>query len=313
MEFPDFAPEEALEILDAGRSFSGGAPPDTIPLGAGALPNFRKNAPPQTILGAEQKAWFLARLSSSGATWKIWGNTAGTLDGRADPRNLPGDLAGRWPGAGYAALVSGDLSNAYVERAEIYDFVRQAGITGFATVAGDRHSFWAGLAAKGLPPKPFEPIGVAFITGSISAPGLVEAYEHVLPVDHPLRALYLAHTANTGKAQASVNLLMHHGVKACLEFERTGDAALARRASNPELAPHLSFLDFGGHGYAVARVTGEQLDCEFVCIERPLERSSRPDGGPLVYRVVHRAKLWKSGERPRLEQQVLEGHPELSI
>ncbi len=42
----------------------------------------------------------------------------------------------------------GDHSSAYVERGEIYDFVRDHGITGFATVAGDRHSFWAGLAAK---------------------------------------------------------------------------------------------------------------------------------------------------------------------
>ena len=31
-----------------------------------------------------------------------------------------------------------------------------AGITGFAAVAGDRHSFWAGYAAKALPPAAFE-------------------------------------------------------------------------------------------------------------------------------------------------------------
>jgi alkaline phosphatase D len=45
---------------------------------------------------------------------------------------------------------------------------------------------------------------------------------------------------------------------------------------------------------------------------RPVERSDRPDGGPLRYRVRHRARLWRKGERPRLEQQVLEGDPELS-
>ena len=42
----------------------------------------------QTVLGAEQKAWFLDQLKTSTATWKIWGNTAGTLDMRADPQNL---------------------------------------------------------------------------------------------------------------------------------------------------------------------------------------------------------------------------------
>jgi hypothetical protein len=38
-----------------------------------------------------------------------------------------------------------------------------------------------------------------------------------------------------------------------------------------------------------------------------------PDGGPLRYRVVHTASLWKPGERPVLRQQVIEGDPGLSI
>ena len=41
------------------------------------IANFRKQEPPQTILGAEQKAWFLNRLKTSTATWKVWGNTTG--------------------------------------------------------------------------------------------------------------------------------------------------------------------------------------------------------------------------------------------
>ncbi len=55
------------------------------------------------------------------------------------------------------------------------------------------------------------------------------------------------------------------------------------------------------------------MECEFVCIPRPLERSDKPDGGPLLYRVVHRAPLWKKGERPQLEQRIVEGNPALSI
>ena len=52
---------------------------------------------------------------------------------------------------------------------------------------------------------------------------------------------------------------------------------------------------------------------EFVCIPRPISRSASPDGGPIRYRVTHVAKLWRSGERPHLTQQVLEGHVGLSI
>ncbi len=148
-----------MEILDAGNAYDGGRPPASIRYGDKEVVNFRREQPAQTVLGAEQKLWFLDRLKQSKATWKIWGNTVATLDMRADPQNLPPGLTSPWPGAGYAGFGGGDFSSAYVERGEIYDFVRDHGITGFATVAGDRHSFWAGLAAKSLPPQRFEPVG----------------------------------------------------------------------------------------------------------------------------------------------------------
>jgi alkaline phosphatase D len=307
-DFPNLISQEVLEILDAGRTCNHGHPPATIKFGDIEVPNFRKREPPQTILGVEQKAWFIDRLRGSTATWKIWGCSLGTLDWRADPQNLPPGLTKPWP-SGYASFGGGDHGAAYVERAEIYDAVRDAGITGFATVAGDRHSFWAGLAAKTLPPLPFEPIGIAFITGSISAPGIVEAMEHRLPKDHPLRPLFLVDRAAGQPPYASVNLLLRHGVRSCLELQKSGDLQRARAASNPSLAPHLSFLDLGGHGYATVRATGDTFETDFVCIPRPLERSERSDGGPLRYRIRHVARLWRKGERPRLAQQIVEGDP----
>src|ERR1022692_1125006 len=246
-DFPEFVPEEAMEILDAGLAHDQGPPPASIRYGQVEVPNFRKDQPVQTVLGAEQKAWFLEQLRTSTATWKIWGNTAGTLDMRADPQNLPEGLTESWPGAGYATFVMGDPSGAYMERAEIYDFVLEHGITGFATVAGDRHSFWAGLAAQTLPPKPFVPVGIAFVTGSISAPGLVEALEHALPKDHPLRSLYVGQGPGDRAPQPTVNMLLRHGVRSCFEYAQSGDIAKARALSNPNLSPHVSFIDMGGH------------------------------------------------------------------
>ena len=310
---PDFIPEEAVAILDAGRDYNCGHPPSVIHLGNAEIPNFRKNSPPQTIFGQKQKKWFFDRLRGSNATWKLWANTEGTLDWRADPQNLPPELAKTWPSSGYATVASSDHSNAFRERAEIYDFVREQRITGFAIVAGDRHSFWAGLASSALPPGKFDPVGVVFIAGSVSAVGFVEAYEHALPKDHPLYSLYLARPPGEVKPQPVINMLMRHGVRSALEYSRTGDLAAARRRSNPELSPHLSFLDLGGHGYAIVKATREQLECEFVCIERPIERAERADGGPLRYRVLHRTQLWKSGEHPILSQEFLEGRAELSL
>lgn len=312
-DFPELVPEEAMEILDAGRSYNDGNPPASIRYGSAEVRNFRKDAPPQTILGIEQKRWFLKRLTESTATWKIWGNTTATLDMRADPQNLPPGIAKPWPGAGYAGFANADWSNAYVERGEIYDFVRAHGITGFATVAGDRHSFWAGLASKSLPPKAFEPVGIAFVTGSISAPGIVEALEHGFPKQHPLRPLFLGQAQADQSPQPTINLLLRHGVRSCFEYAKSGDIEKARAASNPDLAPHLSFVDMGGHGYAVVHVTSRAFEAEFVCIPRPLERSDRADGGPLRYRSRFRTSLWGKGESPTMQAQVLEGDPHFSI
>jgi alkaline phosphatase D len=313
-EFLGMFPEDVMQVLDGGRAYDDGNPPDEVTFGDASVPNPRKSAPPQTILGAEQKAWFKERLRQSTATWKIWGNSLGALDFRADPQNLPPGLTRQsWPKDTYASLNSGDYGTAYLERSEIYSLVRDAKITGFAIVSGDRHSFWAGFASAELPPGEFDPVGLSFVGASISSPGTMEAQEHNLPKKHALRPLFLADRPAGAKPDWTFNMLVRHGVRSCLEYAKTFDLERARALSNPKLSPHLRFVDLGGHGYATVRLAADEMRTEFVCIPRPITRSERPDGGPLRYRVVHSAKLWAPGERPRLDQQVLEGDPGLSI
>ena len=237
----------------------------------------------------------------------------GTLDWRADPQNLPPNFGPKWKGGGYAGFGGGDFSGAYTERAEIYDALRDADVTGFVTVAGDRHSFWAGYASKSLPPTGFDPIGIAFVTGSLSAPGLVEAIEHVLPKDSPVRPLYLADRPDTSRPEPTINLTLHRGVRSALEYVRTGDIERARTLTNPDVSPHLTFVDMGGHGYSVVTATTADITTEFVCIPRPLARAETADGGSIIYRVRHKADIWQSGEKPQMVQQVVEGDPKLSL
>lgn len=306
-----WVPEELMQQLDGGRDYADGHPPAKLSFGDKSVANYRAAEAAQTMLGARQKAWFLERLRGAKATWKIWGNSLGTLDWRVDPQHLPAAL-GQWSGAGFALTGTGDWGCTYHERAEIFDAVRDAGITGFAIVSGDRHSFWAGYAAKALPPAAFEPVGVSFVTGSISAPGMAEANEHNLKADNPLRPLYLVNPEG-GPPQHTVNLLLHHGVRSALEYASSGDLRKAHAASNPELAPHLAFVDMSGHGYATVRVDADTMQTDFVCIPRPLERSPGDDGGPLRYRVRFEVPLWRPGERPRMQQTVVAGDPGLAV
>ena len=96
-------------------------------------------------------------------------------------------------------------------------------------------------------------------------------------------------------------------------MQRVEKSLRARALSNPNLAPHLKFVDMGGHGYSVVRAMDEWMETEFVCILRPVERSRRVDGGPILYRVRYRAKNWCGPERPEIEGQVIEGDPRFSI
>ncbi len=313
-EFPGMFPEDVAQVLDGGRAFNGGNPPAEVSFNGAHVPNSQRNAPPQTILGAEQKAWFKDQLRKSTATWKIWGNSQGAFQHRVDPQNLPpGLLKETWPSTTYALTLMGDYGAAYRERAEIYDLIRDAKITGFAIVSGDLHSFWAGYASSELPPGKFDPVGLSFVGASLSSAGTMEAQEHNVPKTDPLRPLFLADRPDGAKPDWTHNMLLRHGVRSCLEYAKSFDLKRARALSNPELAPHLEFLDLGGHGYAKVRLTGNEMRTEFVCIPRPISRSGSPDGGPLRYRVALVAKLWRPGERPRLEPQVLEGDVGLSI
>jgi alkaline phosphatase D len=313
-DYDGMFPDDLLQVLDGGRAFNGGSPPAELEFNGAKVDNPSKDKPPQTLLGGAQKAWFKDRLRNSTATWKIWGSSQGNLEQRADPENLPAELTKqKWPAGRFANVGGGDYGSAWVERGEIYDLVRDAKITGFAVLSGDLHSFWAGYASAQLPPAKFEPIGLSFTGGSMSSVGAGEANEYVIKRDNKFRPLYLADRPGAVRPESTYNMMLKHGVRSCFEYAKSFDRAKARALSNPNLAPHLTFVDIGGHGYATVRLTGDEMRTEFVCIPRPIARSDRPDGGPLRYRVVHTASLWRAGERPKLRQQVLEGDPCLSI
>lgn len=312
-QFPYVVSQDIIEVLDAGRTYNNGRPPETIRFNGKDVPNPRKNSSPQSMLGAAQKTWFINKLRRSNSTWKLWGNSVGMLDWRIDFQNLPSEIGVQWPTTGYALLSGEDWSGYRVERGEILNIVKREGITGLVTVVGDRHSFQAGVLSESLPPKTFDPVGVEFITGSVSAPGLFEGSEYALPKDHPLRAVYLYKPLSGSSVEPAMNLSMMHGVRSSLALQKTGDLHQAIAARNAEVAPHLSFMDASGHGYSVVRAGSDEIQVEFVCIARPVERSDQPDGGTLRYRVSHRVKRWGRNAAPRLERTLLEGKPPLVL
>ena len=131
--------------------------------------------------------------------------------------------------------------------------------------------------------------------------------EQRVPKDHPLRAVYLYRPSTQEALQPAMNFSMMHGVRASLELQKTGDVRRALALRNDQLAPHLSFVDVGAHGYSVVRAGSETLEVEFICIPRPLERTETKDGGALAYRITHRVKRWTPETAPRLERTIVDG------
>jgi alkaline phosphatase D len=310
--FPLVLSESIMEVLDAGKAYNNRTPPSKVLFDGKEVPNPRKDAPAQCMLGAEQKEWFLEQLKASDTTWKLWGNSVAALDWRTDFQNLPSGSP-KWPCAGYAQYSDDDWGAYRFERAEILDFVMRNAITGLISLAGDRHAFSAGVLSSHLPPKEFRPVAAEFITGSISAPGVFEALQFSLPKNHPLRSIYLYSDGSNREPQPAINFSILHGVKASLKLAATQDVVQARTESNREMSPHLSFVDVGGHGYSVVRVNAVAIEVEFVCIPRPIERSTEENGGPVAYRVVHRVSRWSSGSKPEVLRTGLVGQPLLSL
>ena len=199
--------------------------------------------------------------------------------------------------------------------AEIYDLVRDAKITGFAIVSGDRHSFWAGYAASALPPAKFEPVGLE-LRRRIARQPRGDGRRSSMASRRIIRSARCSSPTGPGGAEARVDVQHAAHVTASARasnMPRAFDLERAHALSNPDLAPHLEFVDMGGHGYATVRLIGRG-DADRVRLHPAPDHAQRtPDGGPLRYRVVHTAPLWRPGERPRLRQHVIEGDPGLSI
>jgi alkaline phosphatase D len=77
--------------------------------------------------------------------------------------------------------------------------------------------------------------------------------------DAPLRALFLADKPGQEKPDWTFNMLLRHGVRSCLEYAKNFDLEAARSLSNPDLTPHLEFVDLGGHGYAKVRLSADAM------------------------------------------------------
>lgn len=202
------------------------------------------DAPGHTMLGEQQKQFFLDKITGSTKTWKLWGNETMHMQLKLANTYLQGganEIFSNVPQAPNADSVyfSLDQWDGYqAERQEIAERIGQAGTENFVTITGDIHTFIAGYFKKDYDnPLNTAPnaVGTAFVCGSITSSNLAE----------------LAIGAGNG------------GVGDNTRYPALTEEALAdlQTALNKPSNPHFVFNDSSTHGYNLMDVTPRELIC----------------------------------------------------
>ncbi len=281
------------------------------------VPNPQKDAPPQTILGADAEGVVQGPAASeSTATWKIWGNSQGALDWRADPQNLPAGLTKEtWPAGTYASLSGGDYGSGLCRaRRDLRP--------------GPRCEDHRLRHRLGRPPQLLGRLCDCAIAARQVRAGRLELRRRLAfePRNHgsPGARLQKAPSAAsrcsspTGPARAkpdwTLNMLLKHGVRSCLEYAKSFDLERARALFRTRSLRRISSSSIWAV-MAMRRFGSPATKCgPSSSASRGRSRAATGrTAAPCAIASSHTAKLWQPGERPKLLQQVLEGDPGLSI
>ncbi len=121
--------------------------------------------PNRTMLGADQRQWFLQQITSSQATWKLWANEVMLMQLKA---------------AGFIYVDLDQWDGYPQERAQILSAIGKAGVKNFVALTGDLHTFLAGYLKSDFSDLFETPIGVELMVGSISSANLAEDIESAI-------------------------------------------------------------------------------------------------------------------------------------
>jgi alkaline phosphatase D len=188
-----------------------------------------------TLLGLAQKQWLLGAMTSSRATWKVWGNEVQMWQMTLRLGDLP-----LVPGiVSYTAYVNCDQWDGFrSERNEILSTLAAANVQSLLVLTGDIHAYFASELRADFDAPASPSIGVEYVTAGISSASLKELVDKYVPDGSALRPVADAWASGA-------------------------DAAL--RTSNA----HLRFADSDAYGFATATIDGTEALVTFVQVGTP--------------------------------------------
>jgi alkaline phosphatase D len=215
-------------------------------------------------------------MKASDATFKVWGNSVPLLRfllDRSDVPILPSDL-----------VLSDDAWDGYnSERKELMAYLKDHTILNVISLSGDHHAHFAGLVYDDFDSDQPTAVMADFVTAGISsgsqwsavARAISGAFDPSLSaiVDEVKRLVLYDATPLGGDDPAVVNLntLIRFGSKAANVAASTNDLDQIAAARNPNINPHLRFVNSNAYGYGLAHVTADAINTSLVTIKRSFE------------------------------------------
>ena len=293
-------PVRIVNLLDQGRTADNGTPPEKLSYADRAIANPRRDAPPGTHMGAQQKRWFKAAMKASTARWRIWANSVPALSMRLDFSQLP--FAGFEDG-----YIGTDGWQGYPgELKELMAFLKHEKIGNVVSFSGDYHTHAAGRL-------PVDPDAVAlswsaveFVTTGISSGDMFEGAER------SARKSAFFHRAvaieSGGRVLENFNNTVVNGLRCGLLTNYTNSPQIGEMFRNERASPGLAFLDSKSHGFAIARLTEDEIRVDLVNVG-DVTHDAGTEGAPALRRSRFRVASWAGGDEPVLEGPNFEGEP----
>lgn len=199
-----------------------------------------------SILGTTQTQWWKDKMTSSTATWKVWGNEVMLSRLWADLRTLAP------PPYDAIYVVNCDGWDGYPShKAELMGYLKAQNVQNVVAITGDLHAFQCGIVRDVPDPATGTPVLLDFVTAGISSSSFY-SYLQAGAAGSPLASLVA--TPATFEAIAGAN--------------------------NPDLQYH----DHDAQGYATAVVTPTQMVVTFNKV-KPLDSDGTVPASPLLKRT----------------------------
>jgi alkaline phosphatase D len=284
-------PVELVAIADGGSAYGKGNPPATLPYGDGAVANPAKDRAPGSMLGLEQRKWFLDTLKASAAPWKLWANSLPLMPLRLDMSSLPltdyNDSIYNIDGwAGYPYEVS-------VVMRQLED----ADISGVVSLSGDHHMHGAGTVRRSTTEADAMPVAVDFTVAGISSAPVFEDLVAAADADHPDFAALVYRQSDHG-IEPVWNMTMLYGAFAAYTYNKTGLASVASWLGPNTANPGLRYVDTTANGYGLASFDAQELRVQLITIQDCRQDFVRP---PAIRYVARFRLRWRAGDPPQLE------------